>query len=171
MPLPWTRRGLPTWRHDGFAGLSNYRWSFPGVLNGTTNGFVAKLGTAGSALVYSTLIGGSSTDRVTSLAVDGASQAVIAGSTSSTNFPLVSATQPVYAGSGDAFAAVLSDSGGTLLFSTYLGGSGADLANTVAVFPGNQMYIAGTTSSDNFPDGRGHTKLTQRRNRSISCKH
>jgi hypothetical protein len=124
---------------------------FQTALNGTANGFVAKLAPAGSGLVYSTLLGGSSSDRVTSLVVDGASQAVLAGSTSSTNFPLVSATQPVYAGSGDAFAAVLSDSGGTLLFSTYLGGSGADLANAVAVFPGNQMYIAGATSSANFP--------------------
>ena len=66
-----------------------------------------------------------SSDRVTSLAVDGASQAVIAGSTSSTNFPPVSATQPVYAGSGDAFAAELAIAEVALLFSTYLGGSGA----------------------------------------------
>ena len=90
---------------------------------GSVDAFVTKLNASGSAIVYSTYIGGSGDDRGFSIAVDGSGSAYVTGWTGSINFPVVSAAQPGPGGGGrDAFAAKPNPVGSGLIFSTYLGG-------------------------------------------------
>lgn len=119
--------------------------------DGIRTGFLTKLNASGSALIYSTYIGGEQNDEVKGLALDGSSNAVIAGSTTSPNFPLVQAFQTSLKGSSDGFLARLNASGSSLLHSSYLGGSSADSANAVAVDLAGAAYIAGDTYSTDFP--------------------
>ncbi len=118
---------------------------------GSTDAFVAKINPAGSALVYSTYLGGSNTDEASSIVVDSAGNAYITGSTSSTNFPLQSALQTSNAGGADAFVARLNAAGSLLLYSSYLGGSGNDWGASIAVDGVGYVYIVGATASSNFP--------------------
>ncbi len=120
-------------------------------LNGQYNAFVSKLSPAGGSLVYSTLVGGSGSDAGTSIAVDSVGRAVIGGYTSSSNFPTSGAIQTAFHGAFDAFGTVLDPAGATLVFSSYFGGSGDDRGYAVAVTPANKLYLAGITSSSNFP--------------------
>jgi hypothetical protein len=116
--------------------------------------FVAKLSTAGNALVYCTYLGGSADDRASSIAVDAQGSAYIAGSTTSQNFPVRSALQPKLAGYRNAFVAKLSPAGDNLVYSTYLGGNGSDAANGIAADASGAAYVVGDTTSFNFPGGR-----------------
>lgn len=113
--------------------------------------FVSKLNPAGTALVYSTYIGGASAETGTSLALDAAGNAYIAGNTTSTNFPLVGQFQGTNRGSGDAFVAKLNPAGDALVYSTYLGGTSADNAYAIAVDTAGSAYVTGFTESINFP--------------------
>ncbi len=124
--------------------------AFQTSLNGLYNAFVSKISPGGGSLVYSTLIGGSSTDSATSIALDQLGRAVIGGFTTSTNFPVFKAIQTAFAGSFDAFAAVLNPQGTGLVFSSYFGGSGDDRAYAAGAIPAAQLYLTGTTSSSNF---------------------
>jgi hypothetical protein len=92
------------------------------VLKGRTNAFVSKLNPTGSTLLYSTYLGGSGSDSGRGIAVD-AGRAYVTGSTTSTDFPLANPLQPVNGGT-NAFITALNSSGSSLLYSTYLGGSG-----------------------------------------------
>ncbi|HZK74533.1 MAG TPA: SBBP repeat-containing protein, partial [Clostridia bacterium] len=94
--------------------------------------FVSKLNATGTALVYSTYIGGSGDEEGLGIAVDSSGHAFVAGTTTSSNFPLVSAAQGTFAGASDAFVAELNAAGSGLTYSTYLGGAGVDLAYGVA---------------------------------------
>jgi hypothetical protein len=113
--------------------------------------FVAKLSPGGTALLYSTYLGGDNLDVGNGIALDSAGDAYIAGSTSSTNFPTHDAPQPACGGAacsgGDAFVTKLDPAGGQLLYSTYLGGSGIDEATGVAADPSDAAYVIGTTTS------------------------
>jgi len=128
-----------------------------GKING--DAFVAKFDPNGFGLVYFTYLGGAGNDGATDLAVDAAGQATIAGFTDSGDFPTRHALFPTIggntAGTGtyytDAFVAQLNSSGSGLIFSTYLGGSGLDVADAVAVDPQGYTYVAGYTYSTNFP--------------------
>src|SRR5262249_49004770 len=114
--------------------------------------FVTKLNPAGSAIVYSTYIGGSSYDTaVKGIAVDSAGNAYIVGGTDSTDFPAVNPLQPASAGGADAFIAKLNAAGSALIFSTYLGGSLSEFAAGIVLDQFGNVYIAGHTSSSNFP--------------------
>jgi hypothetical protein len=113
--------------------------------------FVLKLNPAGTALVYSTYLGGSSADGGNSIAVDSAGSAYVTGLTNSADFPTASPLQAASAGMGDAFVTKLSSAGTALVYSTYLGGSGADGGNSIAVDSAGTAYITGSTSSTNFP--------------------
>ncbi|MEW6657374.1 MAG: SBBP repeat-containing protein [Thermodesulfobacteriota bacterium] len=115
--------------------------------------FVSKLTPAGNGLAYATYLGGSSDDYAYGIAVDASGAAYITGATYSSNFPTgANAPQKTFGGgSYDAFAAKISPGGNTLVFSTYLGGSGGDRANGIAVDPSGAAYIAGGTGSPNFP--------------------
>ncbi|HEX6624986.1 MAG TPA: FG-GAP-like repeat-containing protein, partial [Pyrinomonadaceae bacterium] len=114
--------------------------------------FVTKLSADGSALLFSTYFGGNGAELGTGIAVDAQNNVYVTGSTSSpVDFLLVEPTQSVYGGATDGFLARF-DFGASLLdFSTYIGGSASDVANAVAVDAAGSAYVAGTTSSFNFP--------------------
>jgi hypothetical protein len=118
---------------------------------GSDNAFVAKLNPAGSSLVYCTYIGGSADDRAYGIAVDSTGAAYLAGSATSQNFPTEHPEQSSLEGARNAFVLKLSPAGNTLVFSTYLGGSGSDTANGIAVDAAGNSYVVGDTTSLNFP--------------------
>jgi uncharacterized protein (TIGR03437 family) len=113
--------------------------------------FVSKLSADGSALVYSTYLGGNDDDVAQALAVSSSGNVTIGGYTFSTNFPTAAPLQSSNRGSADAFVARLSAGGSALLFSTYLGGSDDDLAWALRVDDAGNTYVAGETESSNFP--------------------
>jgi len=128
--------------------------AFQATLGGGQDGFVTKLNAAGSGIIYSTYLGGSLDDRGSSIALDSSGAAYVAGNTSSTNFPIASALQSSNGGASDAFVTKLSAAGNSLMYSTYLGGSGAEnveLGRSIAVDSANSAYITGMTASANFP--------------------
>jgi hypothetical protein len=125
--------------------------AFQTTPGGGTDAFVTKLNPAGSALVYSTFLGGVSSDSGSDIALDSADNAYIIGATQSTNFPTINALQPVYGGNGDAFVTEINPTGSALVYSTYLGGSGYDFGNGIAVDNMGNTYVVGDTSSTNFP--------------------
>ena len=107
---------------------------FQAAISGTGDAFVTKLNAAGSALVYSTYLGGSIIDFGVGIAVDRFGNAYVMGRTSSTDFPTASPVQAAYGGGfSDAFVAKLNGAGGALVYSTYLGGSGSDIEGGIAV--------------------------------------
>jgi hypothetical protein len=122
------------------------------TIHGVSNAFVAKLDLAGTTLLYATYLGGSGADSGGGIAVDSAGNAYVTGSTSSTDFPTSNPLQPRYGGgSYDAFVAALDPAGATLLYATYLGGSGIDAGLGIAVDNAGNAYVTGLTSSGNFP--------------------
>jgi len=120
--------------------------------SGGYDAFVTKLNANGSALLYSTYLGGSDSDQGKGIAVDQAGDAYVTGSTSSTNFPTANALQPARGSYGsDAFVTKLNASGNNLVYGTYLGGSGNDGGNGITVDSAGNAYVTGSTSSTNFP--------------------
>ncbi len=123
---------------------------------GTCNGyfwdaFVTKL-TAKGQVIYSTFLGGSGNDIGKAIAVDASGSAYVAGQTFSSDFPTtVGAFKTTYGGAGDAFVAKVSPAGTSLQYSTYLGGSGIDNAEGVAVDSTGNAYVTGQTYSTDFP--------------------
>ncbi|MFB3920470.1 MAG: beta strand repeat-containing protein [Terriglobia bacterium] len=116
--------------------------------------FVTKLNATATALTYSTYLGGNGFDQGNSIAVDGSGRAYVAGATGSTDFPLASPVQTTCAScpaSTDAFLAKLNANATAVVFSTYLGGFTDDTANGVALDASPNAYIAGSTTSADFP--------------------
>jgi hypothetical protein len=113
--------------------------------------FATKLNAAGSALLYSTYLGGSGDDLGSRIAVDTSGNLYITGSTNSGNFPTANPLQTLIGGGLDAFVTKLNASGSALLYSTYLGGSGDDSGTGIAVDASGNAYITGQTRSSNFP--------------------
>jgi len=113
--------------------------------------FVTKLNPSGSAVVYSTYLGGSTNDEAIAIAVDAAGSAYVAGFTSSTNFPTVNALQATNAGLDDAFVTKISPDGSAFVYSTYLGGTNTDQAQGIAVDAAGRAFVTGFTQSTNFP--------------------
>ena len=123
-----------------------------GVNAGYSDAFIAKLNATGSALVYSTYLGGSGQDIGYSIALDSSGNAYLTGHTNSPNFPTVSPLQPRYGGGGwDAFVTKLNPAGSALVYSTYLGGSDQDMGYSIAVDWVGNAYVTGYTWSTNFP--------------------
>jgi hypothetical protein len=113
---------------------------------------VAKLHPAGSALVYSTYLGGSDYDDAAGIAVDQVGNAYVTGVTASTDFTTTtSAFQSAISGSFDAFAAKFNPAGSALVYSTYLGGSGDETGLGIALDPAGNAYLSGNTTSTDFP--------------------
>jgi beta-propeller repeat-containing protein len=116
------------------------------------NAFVTKLDPSGSALVYSTYLGGSTSDSGTGIAVDADGNAYVTGKAGSSDFPTTAgALQPAYGGSGDAFVTKLNPAGSALVYSTYLGGSSQEYSGGIAIDAAGNAYVAGSTQSANFP--------------------
>jgi len=135
--------------------------------------FVARLASDGSAFEYVTLLGGALDDTARALAVDDAGCAVIAGNTTSDDFPTTagafdtSYNPPAPQGESDAFFAVLSpDGNGTsdLLYGTYIGSGADESASGLAVDTTGNAFISGTTSSTNFPTTSGAWDTTHNGN-------
>ncbi len=126
----------------------------PTIGAGSDRSFVAKFAPSGSSLAYSTFIGhatGGAQSIAYDIAVDAIGSAVITGKTGATTFPVYNAFQPTLAGSWDAFITKLLPTGSGVAYSTFLGGSGADLGYGVALDGAGDVYVTGTTSSVNFP--------------------
>jgi hypothetical protein len=120
-------------------------------INGPENAFIAELNPTGSALVFSTFLGGSGVDQAYGIAVDHRGDIYVTGDTTSTNFPVVKPIQQANAGGQDAFAVKLGISGSSLVFSTYLGGAEDEHSAAIAVDGAGEMVITGSTLSSNFP--------------------
>jgi Beta-propeller repeat len=133
-----------------------YDTSFNGGVWGDV--FVTKLNSTGSALLYSTFLGGSSEDRGYGVAVDGSGNAYITGSTTSSDFPTTSGAYDTSINGGmlgDVFITKLNSSGSALLYSTFLGGSESDEAKAIAIDGSGNAYVTGYTSSSDFPTTPG----------------
>lgn len=128
---------------------------FQGANKGNRDAFVAKLNAAGSALVYSTYLGGTLEEETTSIAVDASGQAVVAGTTYSPDFPTGTPYQASLRGSADGYVARLNAAGSGLVFSTYLGGTGVDGVNALEVDGTGNLHVVGFTSSPDFPMAGG----------------
>jgi hypothetical protein len=123
---------------------------------GGTDVFVTKLNPSGSAVVYSTYLGGSDFDEGQSIAVNASGAAYVAGGTSSTDFPVTSgAFDSSFNGVVDAFVTKLRPDGQALEYSTYVGGSGDDRGRGVALDASGNGYITGITVSADFPTTAG----------------
>jgi subtilase family serine protease len=133
---------------------------FPTVLGfqasaqGGNDAFVAKLGPDGTTLPWSTYFGGSLPDAGNGIAVDATGLVYVTGSTASPNFPQKAGTLP-YGGGGDAFVAkfnpVVTLGSRSLLYSSFLGGTGLDVGRAIAVDAEGSGYVAGFTESSDFP--------------------
>ena len=114
--------------------------------------FVAKLATAGNTLTYSSYLGGLGSDLGEGIAVDESGCAHVVGYTSSTDFPVLNATDPGHNGGlHDVFVTKFSAGGSSLSYSTFLGGSGWDEGSGIAVGGSESVYVTGQTSSLDFP--------------------
>jgi hypothetical protein len=118
---------------------------------GDNDAFVTKFNSAGSALTYSTYLGGSMDDFGNGIAVDISDNAYVTGTTESANFPMANAFQSNLLGTRDSFVTKVNSAGDTLAYSTYLGGNQNDLGNGIAVDGLGNAFVAGTTDSTNFP--------------------
>jgi hypothetical protein len=121
------------------------------------NAFVAKLNSAGSALLYATYLGGSADDAGFGIAVDSLGNTYIAGRTRSLDFPTTpGAVGAMHSGGDyDAFVAKLNATGSALLYATYLGGSRVDYGSAIAVDATGKAYVTGYTESYDFPTTPG----------------
>jgi len=151
---------------SGNAYVTGATWSgnFPittGAIQTTHGGycdvFVTKVNPSGSALVYSTFLGGdSNADGGYAIAVDSSGSAVVAGVTGSTNFPTANALQPVKGSNTDGFVARLNAAGSALVYSTFLGGAAGDSCYGLALDAAGIAYVAGQSPfASGFPTTPG----------------
>jgi Beta-propeller repeat len=122
----------------------------PNFSGGAMDAFITKLNPAGTAIVYSTYLGGTNTDNGQAIAVDSQGSAYVTGSTSSANFPLSVTVQSIYGGNGDVFVTKVNPAGDGLTYSTYLGGFGQDRGTGIAIDGNLNAYITGSTTGS-FP--------------------
>jgi hypothetical protein len=151
--------------------------AFQTTLQNLAVAFVTKLNATGTALVYSTYLGGNGIstygDGGYGIAVDSAGNAYVAGTTDSSNFPTTAgAFQTALKGNRDAFITKLAPSGNSLIYSTYLGGSGTDTSgilngsapppagHPIAVDSAGNTYLVGSTTSTDFPTTAGSYQPT-----------
>ncbi|MFQ5354090.1 MAG: SBBP repeat-containing protein, partial [Thermodesulfobacteriota bacterium] len=123
-----------------------------GVFGGASDAFITMIDAAGSALVYSTYLGGTTSDAGNSIAVDSIGAAYVTGMTDSVNFPVNNAKQAAYGGGlSDAFVTKINAGGTSIAYSTYLGGTGDDTGSGIALGSLGEAYVTGSTSSSDFP--------------------
>jgi hypothetical protein len=130
--------------------------AFEPTYNGGQDAFVTKLSPDGSSLVYSTFLGGTSSDVGKGIVVDGDGSAYISGSTFSSDFPTTAGAFDTNSNGGyDAFVTKLSADGSALSYSTYLGGIGYDEVDGIAVDGAGSASVTGYTGSSDFPTTAG----------------
>ncbi|MCW3100246.1 MAG: hypothetical protein JWL77_5864 [Chthonomonadaceae bacterium] len=137
-----------------------------------TNAFVTKLNATGTALIYSTYLGGSTdlssnlyySDAGRSIAIDSSGNAYVTGSTDSTDFPTTPGAflrvNPAGAGEGAAFVTKLNPTGTALIYSSFLGGNHETMGNGIAVDTSGSAYVAGHTLADDFSTTPGAFQTT-----------
>jgi hypothetical protein len=127
------------------------RTTCPAATN--SDAFIAKLSPAGDSVIYATYLGGSGVDAATGIAIDSGLDAIITGNTTSADFPVASAFQSSQgpSASNHVFVSKVDPNGHSLLYSTYLRGSGSESAAGVAVDFRGKIYVTGTTNSSDFP--------------------
>jgi hypothetical protein len=110
---------------------------------------------ASGALVWEAVLGGSKQEQASGIDVDSAGAVYVGGYTSSADFPVTANNgiqqTLVSKSGGNAFLAVLNPASSQLVYGTYFGGSGTDIANGVSVIPGVGVAIGGLTTSPDFP--------------------
>lgn len=125
------------------------------------NAFVTRLSADGSALEFSSFLGGTGVDRITGMGIDDRGNPYVVGQTSSADFPTTpDADFPTIAGGDDAFVAKIHSSGTRLLYSSFFGSDLRDEAIAVAVDDPGNAYVAGFTSAPNFPTTSGAANRT-----------
>ena len=133
------------------------------ALGKSTHGFVAKLNPSGSALIYSTLVGGSGSENVAAIRVDATGNAYIAGSTSSADFPITTgafqttaaqSTGP-YGATLNGFLIKLNAAGSAAVYSTYLSGAQGSVPQAMALASSGELFVTGFTTSPDFPITKG----------------
>jgi hypothetical protein len=122
------------------------------TLGSGPDAFVTKHNAQGSALIYSTYLGGNSVDMANAIAVDALGNAYVAGTTGSADFPTVNPFQTLPAG---AFLTKINAEGSALVYSTYLGGSDANQGAGVVIDSSGDAYVLGSTNSPDFPTTHG----------------
>lgn len=120
-------------------------------LEGTANVFISKFNSTADTLLFSTYLGGDTVDTTAGLAVDASTNVIVAGNTTSKNFP-TDGTNAAFqttrlSANNHAFVSKLDSLGHTLIYSTYLSGSGIDTATGLAIDLGGNAYVTGTTTS------------------------
>jgi len=155
----------------GVPGVTSHLSGSPlqGVGTPPLDGFITELSPDGSHLIYSTYFGGNAEDRILGLAIDSADNAYVTGYTLSTNLPATNAIPFQLLGMAtnlhylnylactysyfneNAFVAKIAAQGAGLGFCSYLGGTNFDTGTAIAVDSANNVYVAGYTSSTNFP--------------------
>lgn len=141
----------------GYTGSSNYPTTsgcWDNTLN-STDGFLTKLNPTGSALVYSTYFGGSSTEYCYAIDIDASGNVYATGYTSSSDFPYSSGCWDNTYNSTDSYLFKLNSTGNSRVFGTYLGGTSSDYGYGVAVDQLGYASVTGYTSSSNFPTTSG----------------
>jgi len=138
----------------------NQRFAEPGItvldsVSTPTDLFIAKLAPDASTLVYSTYLGGEFDDFGNGIGLSPDDSVSVSGFTQSTDFPVTNAFQSELRGGRDALVAKLNPAGDTLVFSTYLGGSGRDTGNRLAVDAAGATYVTGASASSDFPSTPG----------------
>ena len=132
---------------------------------GASDAFVAKLDKTGGTLIYSSYLGGTGPDRANGIKVNGSYAYVVGTTSSSTDFPQQTPWQNGYGGgASDAFVAKVDKKGRSLLFSTYLGGSGEDQGLGLSVGPDGAVALTGWTTSTDFPLSAQTLKVIQPQN-------
>jgi hypothetical protein len=129
---------------------------FQNALAGSKDCFVSKVNPSGTALVYSTFLGGNEgagTEVCRGVAVDSTGHAYVVGQTESGDFPTASPFQSANAGGADAFVSKISPDGSSLVYSSYLGGQSADDGSAIGLdsLPNPNAYVLGHTSHSSFP--------------------
>ena len=116
---------------------------------GNADAFVAKVNPAGTALVYAGFIGGANGDQGQGIAIDGAGNAYVVGSTQSdqSSFPVAGGPDLTYNGNEDAFVAEVNAAGAALNYASYIGGSGQDQGFSIALDSAGNAYLTGDTRS------------------------
>ncbi len=119
--------------------------------NGLWDCFIAKVSPNGN-LNYSTFIGGTGYDKGSTIGIDALDVIYVAGYTDSSDFPALSALDPLFSGESEGFLLKLSPQGDSLLYSTFLGGSGDDEIQSLSLDQENNVLLIGRTNSSDFPN-------------------
>jgi hypothetical protein len=145
--------------------VGGFQTTYAGDLSGSGNGdgVVVKLNATGTAILYSSYLGGAMNDVARSVAFDAAHGFYVAGDTASADFPVKNALQSTYSGSRDAFIVKVDTTqtgGDSLIFATYLGGAGVDIGTGIGLDPSGNVLAAGMTASSDFPTTPGAFEQT-----------